>query len=503
MSRRSRRRGSGGGAGWLGKAALGLIVAGVVAAGGFFAAVRGYLHSEGFRRLLSEQASRAGKVSGEFTPFRWDGLAVDTDAFVASGEGLVKELRVDGLHTEVGLGGLGRGVWEILGSRARRLSVSVDARDGAAAPTVAVPEAAPPEPDRKVRKKGWLPTEVELKDVDLHDVEVKALLNQGPASLSGLKVRIEQAGAKKAYRAELAGGVIRLPFGFLPAIRLDRARLRWQDDRLFLNRASASVWREGRLEASGEWDALRKTGLLEGGVSGVKCGEVFNETWAKRFSGDVGTDFTLMSEGGTMTASGHLTVRDGTLTALPVLDALAAYADTRRFRVLALSEAATDWRWKEGTFGLNHLVLASEGLVRLEGSMDIRGQALDGRFRLGLAPGTLSSIPGAETDVFAPGERGLLWTTLRITGTLDDPKEDLTDRLVAAAGLRMFDIIPGTGEKVIKFSRSVLGDKPSETIEKGVKIIEENADLIEGVGGVLGDILGGRGEKREEKKEEP
>ena len=36
--------------------------------------------------------------------------------------------------------------------------------------------------------------------------------------------------------------------------------------------------------------------------------------------------------------------------------------------------------------------------------------AMIGRFRLGLAPGTLSTIPGAETDVFLPGERGLLWT---------------------------------------------------------------------------------------------
>ncbi|MGL5019493.1 MAG: hypothetical protein ACRDBP_15265, partial [Luteolibacter sp.] len=144
---------------------------------------------------------------------------------------------------------------------------------------------------------------------------------------------------------------------------------------------------------------------------------------------------------------------------------------------------------------LQNLVLSSDGLVRLEGSITLRGQQLDGTFRLGLAPGTLSTIPGAETDVFLPGERGLLWTPLRITGTLDRPKEDLTDRLITAAGLRMFDQLPETGEKVIKFTHSVLGESSSKTVEKGLEkgleILEKNSDTLREVGGILDGILGG------------
>jgi hypothetical protein len=99
--------------------------------------------------------------------------------------------------------------------------------------------------------------------------------------------------------------------------------------------------------------------------------------------------------------------------------------------------------------------------------------------------------------VFIAGERGLLWAPVRITGTLDDPKEDLTERLVAAAGLRMFDRIPETGEQVIKFTRSVIGGDSNKIIDKGVEIIEENSDLIRDVGGVLDGILGGRSRKEE------
>jgi hypothetical protein len=498
MSRRSRRRGNAGGAGWLGKAAIGLIVAGLVGAGVLYAMVRSYLHSDAFRQFLSREASEVAGVQGEFTPFRWDGLAVDTSAFDATGKGLVKGLRVEGLHTEVGVSGVSRGVWEIKGSRVQRLEVSLDAREGPQVPPPLVEGNVSRKP---VREKGWLPSEVELLGVDARDLTVRALLDQGPATAAGIRMRVEPGGGKGAYRIELADGTVRLPFALVPEIRLDRAKLRWQDGQAFLNSASASMWKDGHLEATGEWDGPAGRYSLAGDVSGVKCDEVFNEDWAKRFTGDVNSDFTLGNQTGSFAAHGRLAILNGTLTALPVLDALAAYADTRRFRVLSLSEAKTDWNWKKGELFLSNLVLASEGLVRLEGNIFIRGRDIDGTFRLGLASGTLSTIPGAETDVFSPGERGLVWAPLRITGTLDDPKEDLTDRLVAAAGLRMFDVIPETGEKVIKFSRSLLGDTPAQAVDRGVKIIEQTSGLVDGVGGVIDGFFGKA--RKEEPQPEP
>ncbi len=502
MSRRSRKRGHAGRSGWLGKTALALIVIGMVAAAGLYAMVRGYLHSDAFRRFLSDKVSAAAKVSGEFKPFRWEGLAVDTPAFEATGEGLIKELRVEGLHTEVGVGGLRRGVWEMMGSQVQRLELSLDARNHAGTSAPKIEAKVRPRRETGERQRGWLPTEVELKGLDVRELVVRAVLKQGPASVTGMKIHVEPTGGKQAYRAEIGDGDIVLPFDLVPTIRLDRARLRYQDGRVFLTSANAAVWQDGRVEASGEWDSGAGVYSVEGNASGVKCDELFNETWAKRFIGEADTDFTLGNQDGALVARGRLTVSNGTLTALPVLDALAAYADTRRFRVLALTEAHTDWRYQDGEILLSDLVLASEGLVRLEGSIFIRGETLDGSFRLGLAPGTLAKIPGAETEVFSPGGRGLTWTPLRITGTLEDPKEDLTDRLVAAAGLRMFDIIPETGEKVVKYSRSLLGKSPAKVIDRGVEVIQENRDLIQEAAGVLDGLFGGGKRNRPDKPKE-
>ena len=76
-------------------------------------------------------------------------------------------------------------------------------------------------------------------------------------------------------------------------------------------------------------------------MTGLKCDEVFNDTWAKRFIGDFASDFSVDNRGGESVARGRMEVRNGTLTALPVLDALAAYADTRAYRAVGATRTAT------------------------------------------------------------------------------------------------------------------------------------------------------------------
>lgn len=488
MSRRSRKRSAAGGGGWWSRAVVVFLIVCVLGVGVGYAMLRRYLHSDSFRKFLSSEASDLAGVTGEFAPFHWDGLAVETDSFEAKGEGVVTGLRADGLHTEVGFGGLSRGVWEIKGSSLKRLEVFVDATKTLGETVTAEVKRDATKP---VVKTGWLPKDAELQGIDVGEVVVRANLEEGPATASGMTVRVEPSGGKNAYRAEVRGGTVRMPFKILPEIRLDRLKLRYQDGNVFLTDATVLAWKNGRIEGSGECDMKSRQFSMEGGASGMTCEDIFSEDWAKRMTGDVASTFTMNNSAGTPTARGNLTIQGGVITALPMLDALAAYADTRRFRVLQLNEAHTDWRWKKGELNLTNLVLSSDGLVRLEGTITIHGRDIDGIFRLGLAPGTLATIPGAETDVFIAGERGLLWSTLRITGTLDDPKEDLTDRLIAAAGLRMFDQIPETGEKVIKFTRSVLGEDPNKAIDKGVKIIEQGTGIIREASGVLDGFLGG------------
>ncbi len=494
-SRRAKKRQGGRSRKWLSR------VAGTVGIGAFvvlvasYVGVRKYLHSEGFRRLLSEEASRTLGISGSFASFRWDGLQVETPSFEASGEGQIRSIRADKLHTEIGLGRVTRGVWEVRGSNVGRIEATIDARSRANA--TPPPVATTPGPNSEAKKNGWLPSEVDLDGLTIQSMSVRALTNSGEAAISDMQVEVKQAETKSAYRATIDGGRVSLPWKMVPTIELDRVKLRYQDGQAFITDATAQVAGSGRVQADGEWSQASGSYGLQGSLSDVPCADLLNADWAKRLTGKVDSTFSVVSHGKGPRLEGHLVVKDGVLTALPVLDSLAAYADTRRFRVLQLSEAQTDWKWEDGVTTLSRFVLATEGLVRLEGQLVVgKNGELDGNFRLGLAPGTLANIPGAETDVFLPAEKGLLWTPLRITGTLDDPKEDLTDRLIAAAGLRMFDVLPATGEKALKFTKSVIDEAPQviekgvDTLDKGLQAIDKAADVVGGVSGALDGFFG-------------
>ena len=241
----------------------------------------------------------------------------------------------------------------------------------------------------------------------------------------------------------------------------------------------------------------------------VACSEILPESWSQRLSGKLAADFSAEDGTAGPVVSGHLDLADGVLTALPILDVLSAYADTTRFRRIALRKAETDFEWEKGNLVLRDLSIESEGLVVLRGGLRMdRDRRLDGRFRLGLVPGILSHIPGAETSVFLPGEKGLLWTDLRITGTMDDPEEDLTARLVEAAGLRMFEVLPESGQRVLKFTKEVVGEdlqahlkKSTDLIQEGRETLREAEDVVREVGGIFDVLRGREPERREEERE--
>jgi hypothetical protein len=472
---------------WFGRTVIVLVVAGVFVLGGAYLTLRNYLHSEGFRKFLSTKAGRAAGVEGEFSAFRWDGLAVDTDSFDASGSGRLARLRADGLHTEIGFGGVSRGVWELKDTSIRRLEAEIlTARTTEEKDTPGIDAPV----TKKERPKPWFPNEVELRGFNVGEAHIRASLEDGGVLLlDGVSVSADGGRLKGSYSGEIRGGTLTLPREFLPQIGIGRVKARYQEGVLFVTSADATLGDGGRLHASGEWDRKGRFYAFEGELKDASLEQLVRENWAKRITGRLSSDFTVVGGSGDTEAKGELRITDGKLAALPVLDVLAAYADTRRFREVDLTEARADWKLAGDKINLTNMVVASEGLISIQGQLDIRDEELDGELMVGLAPAVLSIIPGAEVAIFSPGESGLLWTKVRISGTIDDPKEDLSERLIAAAGLRIIEELPG-GDKVLKYSRRYLGDHPEEAIRKGLdtfdeaeKAVRETRDILKGIFG--------------------
>ena len=74
-------------------------------------------------------------------------------------------------------------------------------------------------------------------------------------------------------------------------------------------------------------------------------------------------------------------------------------------------------------------------LLRLRGActMHADGQ-LEGVFQVGIPEPIVAKIEGGKPAFFGVPEDSFVWTTVKLGGLIDDPREDLTERLNEASG---------------------------------------------------------------------
>jgi hypothetical protein len=162
---------------------------------------------------------------------------------------------------------------------------------------------------------------------------------------------------------------------------------------------------------------------------------------------------TPLPASGQLVVSGSLQLREGRLEALPVLNQIALFTNTQQYRQLTLTHARADFRRERGELRVTNLTAESQGLLRLEGAFTIAQAVIDGTFQVGVAPASLQWLPGSQERVFTTARDGYLWTTMRLTGPVESPSEDLTSRLVAAAGGAVVEKVENTARDVIRTGR--------------------------------------------------
>lgn len=518
MSRRAQRlrtarsaSGAGGRGGkWMVRMVMGLVVIVTLTGFGVYAWLKSYLHSDDFRLFVGDAVSEVMGADAQFELFEWQGMHAKTAGFSAKNGGVVRRVTANDVQGNVSLAGASRGVWEIPDVWVGRLDAVVDMTydDHAGGSTRFTRSASEPEADSMAetdKKSGFLdgllPDKAELSSVNISNFNLKLQTTGGELRATDVAMKID-GGSQQTYGVHLIGGIIDVPWLDSP-LHLQTARGKYKGGHMFLTESRSEVYEHGLLTLKGEMDKGRYA--FYGVLTDVKSEEVVPEDWQKRITGDLLARCKVRSTKRGAVTRGEVELKKGVLTALPVLDRIAAYANTQRFRRLNLSDARLKFHQEEGRLDLSDIVITSEGLVRVLGALTVVDGRLDGRFRVGIMPGTLAHIPGAETKVFLRGEKGLLWAPLRITGTVDHPEEDLSARMIAAAGERMFELVPETGERALKFAQKTAAELPQNAIDAGSEVIDEGAELIhegtdiirEGVGGVL-DLIPGVGSSKDD-----
>ena len=136
---------------------------------------------------------------------------------------------------------------------------------------------------------------------------------------------------------------------------------------------------------------------------------------------------------GDLRVEGDLHLKDGEIESIPVLDEIATFTKTERFRRVAVTRGSLSFTQVAGLTTVKNLVLESEGLLRLEGSGTIAHGKIDGHFQLGVTAASLHWLPGSQARVFTVAHAGYSWTPLHVCGPADHPTDSPPHRRPAQA----------------------------------------------------------------------
>ncbi len=422
-------------------AALLLVVAGLFVAR---LAVYGYLRGDGFRRMVDQQASAALHADGKFGPLQWQGTEVYSELFDAVGhaDSPLARLTAEQVRARLELGALWRRAWRVESVSAQRLGVTLAAEHTTPVETPPLTERAPASPGLASRHQepgffdGWMPDRVEIGEVRIDDFSVawNADRPDSTGKLAGARLTAKPLDAdNRTWQVHGTEG--RLTQTHFPAVRIESFALRSAPHELFITRVEGQVEEGGKIVLTGKQglDGERKLDVIAD-FDGLPTAAYLPKDWRGRLKGVTSGTVHVMGNGaGDRRANGHVEMRDGRLTALPMLDQLAAFAASERYRQAPLQKARADFAWANGDLTVTNLLVESEGLLRLEGGLTVRSGQMDGTLQVGVARASMRWLAAVGTQVFDQPERdGYLWTTVKLSGPVNHPAEDLSPRLIAA-----------------------------------------------------------------------
>lgn len=420
--------------------------------GGFFvvrAAIDSYLRSDGFRQFIARKAGGTMHADAELSPLHFSGTTIFADGFRAKGgpDAAFAELHLEQIRTEISLRRFFEQVWQIEQFDVQRLRVNFDGPRAARPPaSSASPLAAP----KTEGRSGWMPNRVEVGRAIIRDTQL-----QWPGgSLRGTVFDLQP----HEGGWQIAGQGGRIEYGRLPPLDVAQMQLRYRAPSLFVNSAEFRQPGGGSMQVNGEVNFERQLDLRLT-LANVDISPYLSDDWRVRLkgtlTGEIIVDSALPSINGPK-ISGTLKMSQGELTALPVLDQIAAFTRTQQFRRIHLSNASGDFAQEGSRLTVKNFVAESEGLIRLEGAFVIENARIEGDFLVGVTPSSLQWLPGSQGKVFTESRKGYVWAPMRLAGPLNQPSEDLTARLAAAAGNAVIEGAQNAAGEAMKTGKDVI-----------------------------------------------
>lgn len=401
-------------------------------------ALRSHITSENFRRLLENRTSSALGAVAEISPLRWDGGTLFGESLKLHGtEGA-------GLHIIEARHVRARWDWMAVFSGAWRLEViTIESLKATFQPDVRVftPSFKTSNADGN-SSPSILPSrfeagisqvrraDLEFGEVSLKDTSLEILNREGSWIVTG------------------TGG--RLSISNLPECAIYSFLIRLAGNSIALDSCTMRPDGGGNLHASGEWP-----GKLSLNAEDMDLPQLIGSPWDRMVSGRISGNATIDPNG----ASGFLSAKDASLRHVGWLRQLATLLNESALANPSFSRAEGSFRVTNNFWQWTGIVLESGGALRVEGDVSIApDRSINGMLQLGLATRLVDSLPGAKASVFTTERDGYLWSPVVLGGSLDAPSEDLSPRIVTAAGAALIESVQPALQAVPERTRDAVGE---------------------------------------------
>lgn len=382
-----------------------------------------YVESDGFRVAMEKETAKGLHFpqGGYAAIQRTEAFTAQSDSFRAdNGQKAMKSLDAHGITAKFNPWGVFLRQWRLDDVHVQSGDVEIQIYE------------AHPEP---VKPKPWfaifLPNRVYLKKIQSDRANITWRFRGEQAGFFGTQLLITPNGRDFEYVAK--GG--RLKMAVVPDLELRHTHILITKTLLTLydldlasdSRSDESIRAQGHAGLGQD-----KTIDVKANFNSVPIRQWLPGEWKGRFKGSAfgdihwtGKDPKLESSSGV----GSLRIDNGRIEAVPLLNKLAELAQKKSFDRLDLTECSLSFAWRYPEIEIKDITIEEKDKFRIEGEISVKRRLLRGTIRLGLTREYLDWLPNPE-EVFRRRSSGYLWTDVHLSGTIDEPRQDLSQRII-------------------------------------------------------------------------
>jgi hypothetical protein len=382
-----------------------------------------YIESDAFRTAMENETAKGLHFpNSHYAPIRrTSAFTAQSESFEArNGQKAMKSLDARGITATFDPFGVFVRQWRFTDVRLQSGEVEIQIYK-------AHPEAVAPKPWFAI----FLPNRVFVEKIETPQANITWQFRGDRAGFFGTRLLITPHGPDFEYVATSG----RLKMALFPDLDLRRAHLLITKTLLTIydiDLASNSSSGESIHAQANAGLGQDKSVDLRADFKQVPIRSWLPDEWKRHLAGSAfgdlhwaGKDPKLESSSG----KGSLRVSNGRIENLPLLQKLAELAQKKSFEHLDLNECLLGFEWKYPKIDINNIAIEEKGKFRIEGELSIDQRRLRGMIRLGLTREYLDWLPNPE-EVFSRKQDGYLWTNVRLFGTIDDPGQDLSPRII-------------------------------------------------------------------------